>query len=93
MLDEPKSWTADVLILPTTIYTAPYILRVTVSFISHLCLTDCLYPQGRVRGLPWWLPIQVLQVCLLLNGTSALFRSFVPRIVEVENMRFVKNDL
>jgi len=29
-------------------------------------------------------------VCLLLNGTSALFRSLVPRIVEVEHMRHVE---
>jgi len=32
-------------------------------------------------------------VCLLLNGTSALFRPVVPRIVEVEHMSHVKNDL
>jgi len=31
-----------------------------------------------------------LFVCLLLNGTSALFRQLVPRIVEVEHMRQVK---
>jgi len=34
-----------------------------------------------------------LFVCLLLNGTSALFRPLVPRIVEVEHKRHVKNDL
>jgi len=34
-----------------------------------------------------------LFVCLLLNGTSALFWPLVPRIVEVEHMRYVKNDL
>jgi len=34
------------------------------------------------------------QVCLLLNGTSALFiKPLVPRIVEVEHMRHVKSDL
>jgi len=33
-------------------------------------------------------------VCLFLpNGTSALFRPLVPRIVEVEHMRHVNNDL
>jgi len=32
-------------------------------------------------------------VCLLLNGTLALFRPLVPRIVEVEHMKHVKNDL
>jgi len=32
-------------------------------------------------------------VCLLLNGTSALFRQLLPRIVEVEHMRQFKNDL
>jgi len=32
-------------------------------------------------------------VSLLLNGTSALFRPLVPRIVEVEHMRHVKNHL
>jgi len=32
-------------------------------------------------------------VCLLLNGTSALFRPLVPRIVEVEHTSHVKNDL
>jgi len=37
--------------------------------------------------------IVCLFVCLLLNGTSALFRPLVPRIVEVEQMRYVKNDL
>jgi len=31
-------------------------------------------------------------VCLLPNGTSALFRLLVPRIVEVEHTRHVKND-
>jgi len=30
---------------------------------------------------------------LLLNGTSALFRPLVPRIVEIENTNHVKNDL
>jgi len=34
-----------------------------------------------------------LFVCLLLNGTSSLFRPLVPRIFEVEHMRHVKNDL
>jgi len=34
-----------------------------------------------------------LFVCLLLNGTSALFRPLVPRIVEIEHMNQVKNDL
>jgi len=34
-----------------------------------------------------------LFVCLLLNGTSALFMPLVPRIVEVEHMRYVENDL
>jgi len=29
----------------------------------------------------------------LLNGTSALFRPLVPRIVEVEHTSHVKNDL
>jgi len=28
--------------------------------------------------------------CLLLNGTSALFMLLVPRIVEIEHMRYVK---
>jgi len=28
-------------------------------------------------------------VCLLLNGTSALFRPLKPRIVEVEHMRLI----
>jgi len=33
-------------------------------------------------------------ICLLLNGTSALFRPLVPRIVEVEHITSrVKNDL
>jgi len=34
-----------------------------------------------------------LFVCLLLNGTSALFRTLVPRIVEIEHTNHVKNDL
>jgi len=34
-----------------------------------------------------------LFVCLLLNGTSALFRPLVQRIVEVENIRYVIDDL
>jgi len=34
-----------------------------------------------------------LFVCLLLNGTSALFRPLVPRIVEIEHKNHVKNDL
>jgi len=34
-----------------------------------------------------------LFVWLLLNGTSALFRPLVPRIVEVEHTRNVKNEL
>jgi len=29
---------------------------------------------------------------LLLNGTSALFRLLVPRIVEIEHMSHVKNN-
>jgi len=32
-------------------------------------------------------------VYLLLNGTSALFRPLVPKIVEVEHTSHVKNDL
>jgi len=32
-------------------------------------------------------------VCLLLNGTSALFRLLVPRLVEIKHMRHVENDL
>jgi len=32
-----------------------------------------------------------LFVCLLLNGTSALFRTLVPRIAEVEHMKHVKS--
>jgi len=32
-------------------------------------------------------------VCLLFNGTSALFRPLVPRIVELEHTNHVKNDL
>jgi len=32
-------------------------------------------------------------VCLLLNGTSALFRPLVPRIVEIEHTNHVKNNL
>jgi len=31
--------------------------------------------------------------CLLLNGTLAIFRLLVPRIVEIKQMRHVKNDL
>jgi len=34
-----------------------------------------------------------LFVCLLLNGTSALFRPLMPRIVEIEHTNHVKNDL
>jgi len=34
-----------------------------------------------------------LFVCLLLNGTSALFRPLAPRIVEKEHTNHVKNDL
>jgi len=34
-----------------------------------------------------------LFVCLLLNGTSALFRPVGPRIVEIEHTNHVKNDL
>jgi len=34
-----------------------------------------------------------LFVCLLLNDTSALFRLLVPRIVEINLARYVKNDL
>jgi len=37
--------------------------------------------------------IYTLFVCLLLNGTSALFRPLVPRIVEIEHTNHVKNDL
>jgi len=32
-------------------------------------------------------------VCLLLNGTSALFRSLVPRIVEEEHTKYVLKNL
>jgi len=34
-----------------------------------------------------------LFVCLLLNGTSALFRPLVPRRVEIKHTNRVKNDL
>jgi len=34
-----------------------------------------------------------LFVCLLLNGTSALFRPLVPRLVKIEHTNHVKNDL
>jgi len=34
-----------------------------------------------------------LFVCLLLNGTSAQFRLLLPIIVELEHMKYVKNDL
>jgi len=32
-------------------------------------------------------------VCLMLNGTSALFRLLVPIIIEIKQMRHVKNEL
>jgi len=38
-------------------------------------------------------PYFCLFVCLWLNGTSALFRPLVPRIVEIEHTNHVKNDL
>jgi len=34
-----------------------------------------------------------VRLCLLLNGTSALFRLLVPRIVEIEHTRHVKSDV
>jgi len=34
-----------------------------------------------------------LFVCLLLNGTSALFSPLEPRLVEIEHTNQVKNDL
>jgi len=34
-----------------------------------------------------------LFVCLLLNGTLVLIRPLLPRTVEVEHVRHVKNDL
>jgi len=37
--------------------------------------------------------LYALFVCLLVNGTSALFRPLVPRIVEIEHTNHVKNDL
>jgi len=40
-----------------------------------------------------WQILVGLFVCLLLNGTSALFRPLVPRIVEIEHTNHVKNDL
>jgi len=36
---------------------------------------------------------QLKFVCLLLNGTSALFRLLVPRIVEIEHTNHVEKDL
>jgi len=45
--------------------------------------------QSRIEQVP---ELGILFVCLLLNGTSALFRPLVPRTVEVENTSHVKND-
>jgi len=36
----------------------------------------------------WW--VFLLCVCLLLNGTSALFKLLVQRIVEIKQMRHIK---
>jgi len=47
----------------------------------------------RARVPTGTLNLELLNVCLLLNGTSALFRPLVPKIVEVEHVRYVKNDL
>jgi len=45
------------------------------------------------RVVPIWNSLPDLFVCLLFNGTSALFRPLVPRIVETEHTNHVKNDL
>jgi len=61
---------------------------------SVLAAVSASTPQ--IYRLCFMLPISLfvcLFVCLLLNGTSALFRPLVPRIVEVEHTNRVKNDL
>jgi len=47
-------------------------------------------PQMHIDA--FWSHINLF-VCLLLNGTSGLFRPLVPRIVEIEHTNYVKNDL
>jgi len=37
--------------------------------------------------------VESILVCFLVNGTLALFRPLVPRIVEKEHTRHDKNDL
>jgi len=49
--------------------------------------------NGTFNSLADQLNFVCLFVCLLLNGTSALFRPLVPRIVEIEHTNHVKNDL
>jgi len=46
-------------------------------------------PHADISDTETWI---CLFVCLLLNGTSALFRPLVPRIVEVEDTRLCIND-
>jgi len=60
--------------------------RLPVSDVTGGTAQHTLHRRSQARA-------EGLFVCLLLNGTSALFRSLVPRIVEVEHTNHVINDL
>jgi len=55
--------------------------------LKHTCIVNTLVVSSSQQCE------LILFVCLLLNGTSALFRPLVPRIVEIEHTNHVKNDL
>jgi len=61
------------------------------TFVGDCTARQCLVRPGNIHEQ---CPVHpVLIVCLLLNGTSVIFKPLVPRIVEVEHMRHVDGDL
>jgi len=77
-----------------TYYFLPILALERQWFLSYVTRRNSRSPQQM------FCPTRAMQcvhaelfVCLLLNGTSALFRPLVPRIVEIEHTNHVKNDL
>jgi len=71
------------------------VAREMSNVLSHLLMvTVAVYNLMNCENLALTMALLIiLFVCLLLNGTSALFRPLVPRIVEIEHTNHVKNDL
>jgi len=76
------------------LYFSPYLcnkLHLQAKVVSNdlLILLCC---SLKIYSAHFYAKNIVCFVCLLLDGKSALFR-LLPRLVEIEHMRYVKNDL